>query len=173
MKQGDLVTLSGTRWLVRKIERATRSALLVSVTGEPNVVAEDLDESDPDGCRVVCNPPSDWPFVTLALKPKLGQLTSLVRPSLRSDEIVLRSFYDWVIPEPGQMGGALFLSPHLRLSFGDMLIEVHERGRLSLTIPVGFGTTKERVQRKTPPAEDQKRTAYDRLMQSDFDDEDA
>jgi len=175
LKVGDLVIWSGARWLVKSIERQTKSAVLSPPdnhpTQRPEVVAMNLDVTSPKACVVVGNPLTDWPFVVAKPKRTLGRLVSVLRPT-RDREVLLQPLIDWVIQDTRQIGGSIFLNPALRLRIGEVLVAVYEKGRMNIDIHRNFGTTRERVARATPPPDLGPRTSYDRLLESDFDDED-
>lgn len=131
----------------------------------------DLDVKAPDTCRVLGNPLTDWPFVVAKPKRSLGRLVSVSRTT-RAQEVLLQPLIDWVVQDTRQIGGTIFLSPALRLRVGEVLVAAYEKGRMNIDIPRNFGTTQERVARATPPPDLGPRTSYDRLLESDFDDED-
>lgn len=147
MKAGDLVEVEGKRWLVRNLDRSTRSAILLSPTGEAAAVPDNLENSEPEKCKVICNPATQWPFVMVQVKPTFGQLREIVLPKPSGDEQQLIPFEHWVKPDMLQVGGAVFLNPDLRLGLGDMLVAVYERGRTRVPIPRNFGTAKQRQAR--------------------------
>lgn len=163
MKAGDLIEAEGRRWLVRNLDRSTRSAILLSPTGEAASVADDLEKSEPEKCKVLCNPATQWPFVMVQVKPTFGQLRQIVLPKPNGDEHVLVAFEHWVKPDMLQVGGAVFLNPDLRLGLGDMLVAVYERGRARVPIPRNFGTAKQRQARLVTAAPPQVPSLYERL----------
>lgn len=173
MKAGDLIDWSGTRWLVWKFERATLSAILISVDDASEVIPIDLDEKDPAACKIIANPAEQWPFLTLSTTSQFGRLTKVILPVTLDRERVLAPFVDWVRPDSYQMGGALFLNPALQLGLGHVIVAEYQKGkRVTIRVPKNFGTSVERVAKNTPSPVEEVRTAYDRLLSGDFDDDD-
>jgi hypothetical protein len=174
MRLGDVVEWGGHRWIVRRIERHTRTAILNSGELTNETVPDDLDKTKPTLCQVISNPPQDWPFVAITQRPKFGRLLRITRPSLAGTTAELVAFHDWVVADPIQPGGAIFLNPSLNLRHGDQLLAVYERGNARIQIPREFLSTSQRVARATAPEEEAPRiSVYDRLRRNDFaDDED-
>src|SRR5271155_5346232 len=137
MRLGDLIEWGGQRWIVRRVERSTRTAIIHD-GDRGDVIPDDLDKRKPEECAVIANPGEDWPFATIAQRPKFGRLLQVLRPQLQGEPIELLRFRDWAIPEPTQAGGALFFNPLLGLGLGDMLLAVYERGRGRVQIPREF-----------------------------------
>ena len=169
LRVGDLVEHTGVRCYVQKIDRATDTAFLHGASGLLCTVGAELDETEPGACKVVCNPATDWPHITLDAR-KFWRISNIVR-MVGSRETFLREFHDWVKPDKRQQGGALFFNPALRLGFGHVLTAHFEDSPkiARLSIPRGFGTTGQRVARQqaaiAPPKRE--RTAYDHLLDSD------
>jgi hypothetical protein len=174
VRLGDLIDWTGRRWIVRRHERPTRTAILHDGERTTEIVPDDLDTTKPDECQVVCNPSDDWPFVAIAQRPKLGRLVRIARPQGASGETIdLVLFRDWVVADPTQPGGALFFSPMLNLRLGDTLLAVYEKGRARIQIPREFLSTAEKMARAAaPPPEAPRISVYDRLRRNEFADDD-
>jgi hypothetical protein len=171
MRLGDVIEWGGRRWIVRRLELATRTAIVDDgETGE--TLPDDLDKRKPDECRVIANPPDDWPFVTILQRPKFGRLLKLSRPISSTEITDLLRFDHWVVADPMQPGGALFFNPLLNLRHGDLLLATYERGRARVQIPRGFLSTKDRKARAETPEEPPKISVYDRLRRNEFSDDD-
>lgn len=173
MKAGDLIEWENARWLVHKVERATKSVIIISSLGQRDFIPQDLDETEPANCKIVCNPATDWPFVTLNPSHKFGKLLTVKHPGTGpTGEGLLIPFCDWIRIDPFQSGGPLFLNPELRLGFGHTLLFVFEHGQISFRIPKGFGTSAQRVARAATDEEPSPRTSFDRLLDDEtFDDD--
>lgn len=167
MRVGDLVEWQNQRWLVRSTDREMRMARMVDVRDTVVDIPDDLPVSE---CHVLDHPSETWPFITLAARPKMGRLDHLERPSLRGDPGILQAFYDWVVSDSLQVGGAVFLNPAIGLRIGDVLVAVYEKGRARVSVTAEFGTARQR-QANAAPKDIQKRSAYDRLLKGDFDDD--
>jgi hypothetical protein len=172
MRLGDLIDWAGRRWVVRRIERSTRTAILHDGERTSETVPDDLDKVKPEDCRVVCNPPDDWPFVAITQRPKLGRVVRIAKPQGANGETSdLVAFQDWVVADPAQPGGAIFFNPTLNLRLGDMLVAIYERGRARIQIPRDFLSTSEKVARSTVSSEAPRLSVYDRLRRNDFADD--
>jgi hypothetical protein len=172
MRMGDLIEWSGKRWLVRKLERETKTAIIVDADRVSDVIPNDLEKAKPEECKVICNPSDQWPYVAVAQKPKSGALRVIARPDMTSTTAtVLRLFYDWVMADTSQPGGAIFFNPDLGLRHGDVLLATYQKGALRITIPREFLSTQERIARATSPREVPRRSFYDRLKQNVYDDD--
>ncbi len=174
MRLGDLIEYAGRRWIVRRHERGTRTAILHDGDRTTDTVPDDLNTTKPNQCQVVANPPDDWPFVTLTQRPKFGRLLRVSRPTGSGGGVAdLVLLQDWVVADPTQPGGAVFFNPALHLSLGDQLLAVYERGRARIQIPREFLSTSEKMTRAAaPPPEPPRISVYDRLRRNDFADND-
>ncbi len=174
MNLGDLIDWNGERWLVHKIERTTKSAIVIDRKGLKEVVAQDLDEANADACKVLGNPTSDWPFVTIPPKERCSRVESVIIPSLSGDR-VLNAFDDWVRLDPFQIGGPLFLNPGLNLRIGDNVVVCFASKprpiRINVRITGAFRSATERAARAAKEQMQAPRTVYDRLLGDDFDDD--
>lgn len=173
MKAGDLIEWEKARWLVHKVERATNSVIVIDAAGQRDFLAQDLDETEPENCKVVCNPATDWPFLTLPTGRNYRKLQTVIFPDAleTTGERQLIPLVDWMRPDPFQQGGPLFLNPELQLGFGHVIVLCYETGRTTLRIAKGFGTSAQRVARVATNEEASPRTSFDRLLEGDFDDE--
>ena len=174
MKLGDLVEFEGQRWVVRRVD--TVQATLLDAKGQTRDVAHDLDLTG--GCKVLANPATEWPCLTVRDNPKGMFLVGLARPkwvsSTRpSGHTALQQYVDWVPSDPARAGGTLFINPELHVQPAEVLLVQWKKGATTpLKVPVHFGTVSQRVARaeRKKPAEV---TVYDRLLDDRFDDEDA
>lgn len=173
MRLGDLIDWAGHRWIVRRIERATRTAIVHDGEQTSETIPDDLDKTKPEECQVVANPANDWPFVSLAQRPKFGRLLKVSRPSLQGTVTDLAPYREWVVADPAQPGSAIFFSPLLNLQTGDLLLATYERGSARVQIPREFLSTAEKMARAAaPPPEAPKLSVYDRLRRNDYADDD-
>ncbi len=169
MESGDLLEWRGARWLVRRIDGQTRTAFLVSATGDDEVLGAD---EGPPTCQVICNPAKTWPFVTLpSRKTRLIGVSRLGiqdHSSLRRDhrEVPLTRLTDWVKADDLQQGGALFLNPALRLVYRDRLIALYEDRRLPIEIPRDFRPVAQKIPIRKAQSERPK-SLYDHVMDDD------
>jgi hypothetical protein len=171
MRLGDLIGWSGRRWLVQKIDRQTRTAILYDGY-QTEQVPDDHETRKPEECQVIANPADDWPLIMLAAKPKLGRLLKITRPQMTGGEIELVWLQDWVIYEPMQPGGALFINPMVTLRQGDMALAAYDRGKVRVQIPRDFLSTAEKRARAAAPEPVTRISVYDRLRRNEFTDDD-
>ncbi len=172
MQLGDLIDWGGRRWIVRRLERQTRTAIIHDGDRSSDTIPDNLDKTKPEECQVVANPPDDWPFVTLVQRPKFGRLKGIGRPHGQGEMTDLVCFQDWVMADPAQPGGAVFLNPLLNLQLGDLLLAIYERGRARIPITREFLSTSEKKARAAaPPPEAPRISIYDRLRRNEFADD--
>ncbi len=191
IRLGDLVDLHGKRWLVRKLERLTRSVILMDVTGGIDTIENNLDETSPTTCTVVASPMHDWPYVAVPGSRRLGKIQEIRRPSLQLQRgyTVLVPFEDWLVADALQIGGAIFFNPALNLRYGDVLVGVYQKGTTRIAIPKQFMPLTQRVAEveaaraaAAAPEEEPEipelpaelrppMTAYDHLMEDNYDDD--
>jgi hypothetical protein len=173
VRLGDLIEWSGHRWVVRLIERPTRTAIVHDGERASETIPDDLDKTKPDECQVIANPANEWPFVSLAQRPKFGRLVKVSRPTLQGTVADLVRFQDWVVADATQPGSAIFFNPMLALRTGDLLLATYERGTARVQIPRDFLSTAEKMARAAaPPPEPPRLSVYDRLRRNDFADDD-
>lgn len=176
MRLGDLIEWGGRRWVVRRIERETRTAIIHDGDRTSDVVPDDLEKTKPALCRVVCNPSDEWPFVAITQRPKFGRLLRVSRPVGASGDVLdLGLLQDWLVADPTQPGGALFFNPALNLHLGDQLLATYEHGRARIQIPREFLSTAEKIARaaaEAQPAEPRRISVYERLRRNAFADDD-
>lgn len=167
MKLGDLVDIEGQPWIVRRVDAA--QAMLLDAKGQTMDVAHDLDLTG--GCKVVANPATEWPCLTVKDNPKGVFLVGLVRPQGRTRFTALRQYVDWVPSDPARAGGTIFLNPDLGVQPAEVLLVQWKKGATTpLKVPVHFGTIDQRrarMERKKPVEV----TAYDRLLDDRFDED--
>lgn len=170
MKVGDLVAGYDGHWLVTRYDpKRTRTASLLNREGVALEVAHD-DET----LTVIANPSENWPFVSAPIKPSLGHVVGLSRPTAYVDNS-LELYKDWMPSEPTRAGGSIFLNPDLGLRPGDYLNVKHSSGKMTgITIPHNFATVRQKqAQVATKPKATADKTAYTRLMGEDpFGDDD-
>ena len=169
MRLGDLIFYGGRRWIVRRIERPTRTAILHDGDRTSETIPDDLDKTQADQCQVIANPADDWPVVTMTARPKFGRLKKIGRPALQGPVTELVLFQDWVVADPTQTGAAIFFNPMLNLRHGDLLLATYERGTARVQIPREFLSTAEKMARAAAPAPEPPRlSVYDRLRRNEF-----
>jgi len=162
MNVGDLIEWQGKRWLVRKIDQSTETAFVVANDGQDTVVDSDADKRGE--CRVVCNPPRDWPFVVLTRR---GRVLDVSRATPRGAVPLIR-FVDWVKADDLQLGGSVFINPDLRLMYPDRLIVTDAGGPTSsVEIPRNFCSVKDKPPPRPSRSEREPKSIYDHF----FDDE--
>jgi hypothetical protein len=66
---GDLIEWAGKRWVVLRMERSTRSAIIVDNKSNHDSIPDSLDKLEPDECRVLANV-EDWPYFSVAAHPR-------------------------------------------------------------------------------------------------------
>jgi len=171
MRVGDLITYRDRPWFVRKA--VLGSFLAMDAQGQMVSLAE----NDPE-VTVTCSPVEEWPYVTA----RAPGILSITRSYLRKRSDTLERLVDFVQPEPTQQPGSVFFNPALGLAFGDVLV-AHLSAHLSggtarITIPRKFGTVPQKKAQKVkkeaaaaPPLPPKPPTTYDRLLNTDFDDE--
>lgn len=169
MKRGDLVSFQGRHWLVTMHDpRRLRIAQLLAPDGTALEVAHDLDKTDPT-FQVLSNPSTDWPFVSVAEKPRWGPIRQVSR-IVNRQLVPLIPVTDWVLAEPLRCGGSLFLNPALGLKTGDILqVQFDKPGYASnVSISPTFGTVARRkAMAETPKVKKGPATSYDRLISED------
>lgn len=165
MLTGDLIEWAGQRWFVRSIERATHSAIIVSPTGEAEVIDQNLEQAQPEECKVHCNPPSQWPFLTVMPKARSGLLRAIHLPRLGEGPLAV--FVDWVRPDNLQIGGSVFFNPALQLGWGDALVFVYDKSKFSVRVPRGFGTQVQRIEKAAPTPPPEPKTTMELLLEDD------
>lgn len=166
MKLGDLVEFEEQRWVVRRID--TAHATLLDAKGQTRDVAHDSDLTG--GCKVLANPATEWPCLTVRDNPKGMFLVGLARPQGRG-HTALQQYVDWVPSDPARAGGTLFINPALGVQPAEVLLVQWKKGATTpLKVPVHFGTVGQRVARaeRKKPAEV---TVYDRLLDDRFDED--
>jgi len=172
MKRGDLVLYEGSHWVVQLYDaKRLRVALLLKADGTTQEVPHNLDQ-DETVLKVIGNPPTEWPFITVPEKPRWGQVTTVSRVE-RSGLKPLEPFADWILSDPLRSGGSLFLRPTLGLRMGDIIqVAFTKAGSVvNVQITAGFGTVAARQARATVPKPARPSTTYDRLLNEDeFDD---
>lgn len=168
MRFGDIVEWQGQRWLVRGLDRDMRTAALTNHIGAQSV-PDDLDRVQPEACQVICNPPKEWPVVSMTPRLKYGRLLSIDRlgPGLVMTT-VLAHLYEWMVPDPGQIGGGVFFNPSLGLRFGDQLLATYERGKSRIEIPRTFLSPVQKIARAAIPAPPKRISVYDRLRTNPY-----
>jgi len=164
MDLGDLIDFRGEAWIVA---RTTESGevCIVTYSGKTDLVPGNLDDTDPN-CRVLGNPYQTWPYVSLPLK-SLGKVTGVALPKIDGDLVWLRPFYDWLVGEPLRIGGALYLSRTLGITYPDRVVVRFERGQTSVRIPRKFtpvGQRRTDAQFSRVKVEPKQLTAYDYLL---------
>lgn len=160
MKVGDIVEREGLHRQVLSFNRQTKTVRASDEAGRVVTLAND----DPEW-RVLHNPPSEWPFVTVPTNRK-----PIHRVVFRSED--LRRFVQWATPDVDSRGGPLYLHPDLGLRPHDMLTVYYRTPSPSLCvrvkIPRNFGTVSQRVQRaQQVPREPL--TAFDHLLEEEDD----
>jgi hypothetical protein len=103
--------------LVRRVERAMNTAIIESADGRTETVAATADREGE--AALWSRPARDWPSAALPLRGG-GRLVAV-----RRGPAGLRRLLEWVKLDDFQIGGALYLNPELRLSFGDRLTAVY------------------------------------------------
>jgi hypothetical protein len=190
IRLGDLIDFNGKRWLVRKLERLTRSAIVIDVAGGLDSIENNLDETDPTACVVVGNPVQNWPYVAVPGSRRLGKLQEIRRPSLQLQAgfTVLAPFEDWLVSDALQIGGAIFFNPALNLRYGDVLVGVYQNGTTRIAIPKQYMSVTQRIAEneaaaaareapetpelpELPPELRPPRTVYDHLADENYDDD--
>ena len=166
MRLGDLIEWSGQRWIVRRIERPTRTALIYNGGRFSETIPDDLDKKDDGKCRVVANPPDEWPFVTVTQRPRAGRLLRVERPSINGERQVLVAYHDWVVADPTQPGGAIFLNPSLQLRQGETLLVAYETGSTRSVIPRNFQSTVEKAAKGNVVEDAPKMSIYDHIRRN-------
>lgn len=172
MRIGDLIEWEKKRWIVRALERSTRTVIISDSDARSEVIPDDLDKRKPEECALIANPADDWPLVAVVMKPKFGRLLKLVHPVMGREPRQLVPFEDWVVADAAQTGGAIFFNPILGLRLGDILVATYERGTSRVTIPREFLSTREKITRANTPAEPPKVSVYDRLRRNVYRDDD-
>lgn len=171
MRLGDLIEWGGRRWIVRRVERQTRTAIVHDGGQDVETIADDLDESKPEECRIIANPSETWPFVAIPQRTKLGNLLSVSRPLVNGAVIPLVRFQDWLIADPMQPGGAVFFNPALGLRLGDVLVATYQRGGGRIQIPRDFLSAAQ-VKERSEKADVPQLNVYDRLRYNPYEDDD-
>jgi len=166
MRLGDLIEWGGQRWIVRRIERQTRTAIICNSGRFSETIPDDLDKTNASQCLVVANPPDDWPFVTVTQRPRSGSLLRVEKPSVDGVSQILVRYHDWVVADPTQSGGAIFLNPSLRLQQGETLLVTYERGSMRSVIPREFLSTAEKTARNNVVVERPKLSIYDHIRRN-------
>lgn len=170
MQLGDLIEIEGHRWFVFKRINTTDTAILVDAENQREAVGMELDETEPERCKVVCNPIQDWHHLVLDANRSWKGIQGITWFQLRGEDRNLRMLEDWVKADQTQMGGPLFFNPKLGLLHGDVLSATLADGKVGrISIPKGFGTVAQRRARKTEVLP-KDRTAYDHLLDGEFDD---
>lgn len=173
MRLGDLIDWTGKRWIVRRIERPTKTAIIHDGERTTETLPDDLDQTNPNECQIVANPPDDWPVVTIAQRPKFGRLLRVSRPQLSGAVTDLVRLQEWVVPDPMQPGAAIFFNPLLNLRTGDLLLATYERGIARVQIPRDFLSAHQKMERaNTPPPPAERLSVYDRLRHNPYADDD-
>jgi hypothetical protein len=140
MNLGTLVKHEGHVWRVYKVDKHVKTVTLIRWGGALLEIADD----DP-GASVVADP-SEWPVVTVRVRPNAGPLVTL---SLTRGRRLrqLEPFVDWVPSDMGRPGGSIFVSPALNLRIGEVLIAEYKTGASArIVITKRFGTMAERKQ---------------------------
>lgn len=163
MKVLDLLAYQTRRWLVLRVDSATRLALLVNAQGTRVEVPDSLDTDSPAEAQVVANPAAEWPLVAFPTKRGTGPITVITLPGpVRNRD--LEAWVDWVPADPVREGGALYFNSELNLRQGEVLLATFRNGTKGrITIPRSFGTVAQRqapiTQTFQPPEE---RTRFNR-----------
>jgi hypothetical protein len=173
---GDLIEWAGKRWVIIRMERPTRSAIVADNESNHDAIPDNLDKIEPGECRVIANI-EDWPYCSVAARPRFRRLISVVRPDAQGDgSVALVSFKDWLVSDPGQAGGAIFFNPNLGLRHGDRLVANYQAGTARLQIPREFLSTSQKRARAEAEVqnqiEPQRRSLYERLRTNEFADPD-
>ncbi len=152
MREGDIVEWKGILWGVQKVEAATRTAILRSPSAGQHreLVAEDLDQTCPTECKVVCHPSEEWPFVSVQSKNSWGSLNKIYRvfPDPSMAPLVLTPLRDWYKPDEFRQGAPLYLHPSFPFKVGDALRLSYDKGEAYVRIPKGFATFSQKQARK-------------------------
>jgi len=159
IQTGDLILWESKLWLVYKVDPDTETAFIESQDNERGVLGIEVD------CQVTCNPPLDWPAITVP--PKRGHIVRIQRGATP-----LRWLLDWVKMSTFQMGGTLYLNPNLGLQFGDRLALTLRTNAFEKSIPVEVPrdfvpVNEKRRVREMPPPERITATLYDHLLDDD------
>lgn len=172
MELGSLIRYQGKRWQITSVSDGHFHAQ----AWDGSTV--DLGEDEPD-VEVVCHPPTEWPFLVAPQKMNAGPMREL-RRNLKLDSIELTPLVDWVPSSWVRSGGSIFVNPRLRLRQRETLTVVYQRGaRSRLTVTRAFGTVASRKHRiesadasEVQPRDHGRRTAYDLVLQDQFEDPD-
>jgi hypothetical protein len=170
MDLGDLIDMQGKVWLVVRLDEAG-NAYVATAEGTTRRVSDTLNTTDPDNCKVRCNPYRDWPHVLLPVRTpgtrNPGRVTGVALPNRVGDLFWLRQFQSWVVGEPLRAGGALLLRPSLRLVHPQRVVVKFEKGQTSVVIPKRFTTIARKgtdAQFSRVKREPKHLTAYDHLL---------
>lgn len=169
MKLWDLVEHDNRIWVVHRYID-TKVAFLQSPDGQVTEVSFDADLHG--NVRVIANPPSEWPYLMVRDNPRGRRITKVSR--FRGiHRIDLLPFYEWSLSDPGRAGGALFLSPALRLQPSDTLLVSWAVGPdTSVKVPRQFGTIGSKVRHQEAKIQEPS-TVYSRLLADTLEDEDS
>ena len=168
MRLWDLVEHDGQVWVVYRFID-TKVGFLQNPFGQKIEVPFDADQQGL--VKVVANPPAEWPFLMVRDNPKGSAIIRVTRFSGTVGK-ELRPYYDWSLSDPSRAGGALFLSPNLRIKPAETLLVGWKVGPDTLVkVPLNFNTVANRVARQVG-RETEPTTVYDRLLMDHFGEDD-
>lgn len=171
MKTGDVVRYQNCRWRVQTHSQELRLCTLVNFNGDKTEVPDDLDQGLE--LKVLYNPET-WPFVSIPVKSTFGRITGVSRSRLiqgETETVHLEPLIDWLPGDFLKAGGSIHFNPRLQLKHGEVLVALHESGKLQrIAITKSFGTMKTKVKRAEkpePPADNYKRILVDDVFGED------
>ena len=170
---GDLVAYDGKRWLVSKVDRPLKVALLSILSddsGQKSEVPLEWENPPESKLSVIANPTETWPFITVVGKKWAGPLLQIEQPRPRRHIRILHRGTDWVPVDPSQEGGVIFFDPALKLKIGDFLVGTHRSGAIiRMTVPPTFGTVLARVARsaQVKKVEEGPKSSFNRILDED------
>lgn len=151
MEVGDLISYEPQggirqRWLVTGYDRHSRLVTLIGRDESKIELPVEADKIDVTNPEVICHPPKVWQLLTAPIKSGAGPFVKMVIPAiLRRPEIVLEPWVDWIQSDIFREGGSFFVSPHLKLRPGVLILATHQKGQsVRITIPQTIGTVSRR-----------------------------
>ena len=164
MESGDVIELEGKRLMLGRRNRELRVFQTFTSDGVRSEVADDYDKTNPEICKIVCNPSKDWPYVS----PKQKNIKILTLALPMRQGLKLECMIDWIPGNPGREAGTIYLNPALRLGFGDILLIYYEGGHvMRVTIPKAYGTIRQRADRLAEKPKEEKAACARILLDDD------
>jgi len=163
LRLGDLVEYQKDRWYVTKRNHGVRTVILRKF----DLTGIEIADNDPD-CKVIANPPRQWPFISAPRHPKAG-LIERITISRKEGPKLLVPMHAWVPSEALHNGGVIYFHPNLKLRPGEVLVARHRTQTLTrLNVTQTFGNVQRRLAldaaKREPPAP---QTRYDYLLIDD------